>query len=533
MSRAESLSLELDSVRLELEKLKAENAKLRIEKGVDVATPSEETEQLYQQAVSDLAQRDEEVARLRGNLDTVEEELRQLTAEMKVVKDRAELELHRTLAKERDKWEQREERLVQQLRELRSNSGTNVGDRESTPVQVDLSSAGGEDPEVEDGGLEEVEEPGVPAPTRRVTPQSVPPLSKFSGEDPNPGELFQEWKEQFELTADLLKWDDRAKLVNLVTRLRGQAYAFYRSCTVTQRGSYSKLVAALNARFTPVVIPAVQTSLFHDRKQGAQETVDSYAQDLRRLFLKAYPAVQQGSKEAEELGKSVLASQFVAGLRVDLKRKVAGQEGDIDSLIVKARFEDVKEKNFGKDRYAGISKSAPDQKSSTAQAVPTTTGQKQHDSRPRGQPRSGMSQVRCHSCGGFGHFARVCPMKSKGGTSEATGHKVAAVVPERSTPEPQKHWQEEVIDKELEEVFVTLHGVNITKQEGNVTLGETPVTDLDVEGTTVKALVDTGSPVSIVSSKFLFQALAKNRNCKHSCDEWTKEVKQRLHPTSV
>ena len=117
-----------------------------------------------------------------------------------------------------------------------------MGDRESTPVQVDLSSAGGEDPEVEDGGLEEVEEPGVPAPTRRLTPQSVPLLSKFSGEDPNPGELFQEWKEQFELTADLLKWDDRAKLLNLISRMRGQAYAFYRSCTVTQRGSYSKLV---------------------------------------------------------------------------------------------------------------------------------------------------------------------------------------------------------------------------------------------------------------------------------------------------
>ena len=73
-------------------------------------------------------------------------------------------------------------------------------------------------------------------------------------------------------------------------------------------------------------IQSVQTSLFHDRKQRDQESVDSYVQDLKARFYKAYPQVHQGSDTAESMGRSVLASQFVAGLNPALKSKVAGME---------------------------------------------------------------------------------------------------------------------------------------------------------------------------------------------------------------
>lgn len=55
---------------------------------------------------------------------------------------------------------------------------------------------------------------------------------------------------------------------------------------------------------------------------------------LKRLFYKAYPTTQQGSPEAEAMGRTVLSSQFVAGLRADIKARVAGVEGDFE-----ARFE--------------------------------------------------------------------------------------------------------------------------------------------------------------------------------------------------
>ena len=62
--------------------------------------------------------------------------------------------------------------------------------------------------------------------------QQLSPMNKFSGEDlDGDGETFLKWVEQFELVASMYKWNDQAKLVNLTTRLRGQVYAFYRTCT--------------------------------------------------------------------------------------------------------------------------------------------------------------------------------------------------------------------------------------------------------------------------------------------------------------
>ena len=46
------------------------------------------------------------------------------------------------------------------------------------------------------------------------------------------------------------------------------------------------------------------------------------------------------------MGRSVLSSQFVAGLNPTLKSKVAGIEGDFGQLLVKARFEEAKLKEF-------------------------------------------------------------------------------------------------------------------------------------------------------------------------------------------
>ena len=54
-----------------------------------------------------------------------------------------------------------------------------------------------------------------------------------------------------------------------------------------------------------------------------RETVDAYAQDLRRLFDLTYPQAQQGTEEAEDMGQSVLSYQFVAGLRQEIKIKMA------------------------------------------------------------------------------------------------------------------------------------------------------------------------------------------------------------------
>ena len=189
-----------------------------------------------------------------------------------------------------------------------------------TPTKVDTPPVTGPDHE---------------APTGLGLAYMLPQLQKFSGEDPS-GDSFEDWIEQFEMVAKLVGWGSQARLVNLTTRLRGPAYTFYRACLPEQRESYDLLKQELTKRFTPVQIQAIQSEQFHDRKQKEGESVDDYAQDLRRLYRKAYSKAQQGSLEAEKMGRSVLTYQFVAGLCPELKTKIAGTDGNLEQLLMRA-----------------------------------------------------------------------------------------------------------------------------------------------------------------------------------------------------
>ena len=42
------------------------------------------------------------------------------------------------------------------------------------------------------------------------------------------------------------------------------------------------------------------------------------------------------------MGRAVLASQFASGLLPDIKSQVAGSDGDLETLLAKARFEEAK-----------------------------------------------------------------------------------------------------------------------------------------------------------------------------------------------
>ena len=112
----------------------------------------------------------------------------------------------------------------------------------------------------------------------------------------------------------LAGWDEHAKLVNLTTRLRGAAYSFYRSCASEQRSNYKLVVEELTKHFTQVELTAIQSQCFHDRHKTAKESVDKFAQELKKLFHKAYSNLTRGGIEAEAMGQSVLANQFVSGL---------------------------------------------------------------------------------------------------------------------------------------------------------------------------------------------------------------------------
>jgi len=137
--------------------------------------------------------------------------------------------------------------------------------------------------------------------------------------------------------------------------LKGTTFAFYRSCTSEQCNSYSLLVEELKKRFTPVQLTVIQTQLFHERRQGAKETVDDYAQSLKKLFRNAYTGVLRG-RDDDAVGQIMLANQFVSGLRGDLKSRVVGTEGNLEQLLVKVRFEEAKNRELVASRTTYQSK---------------------------------------------------------------------------------------------------------------------------------------------------------------------------------
>ena len=60
----------------------------------------------------------------------------------------------------------------------------------------------------------------------------------------------------------------------------------------------------------------------------AQRTVDEFAQDLCKLYAKAYATVTQYTLEAKEVGQRVLAGQFITGLHAELQSKIVGMKGE-------------------------------------------------------------------------------------------------------------------------------------------------------------------------------------------------------------
>ena len=392
--------------------------------------------------------------------------------------------------------------------------------------------------------------------------QQLPPLPKFSGES-GEGELetetFQEWLDQFEMVADICDWSPQAKLVNLITRLRGQAYAFFRSCTMVQRTNYSQLVTELRKRFTPVSLPIEHSSLFHDKKQGITETVDQYAQELRFLFYKAYPSIQQGTKEAETFGQTVLANQFVAGLLPEIKSKLVGIEGGFSHLLAKARFEEAKLHHLGP-----VQSTVPVSENKVPDNLGSSVGHGNETFfRPQRSNTRFRTGPRCYNCGSSSHLLKQCPYPTKQKFSEATGHGsaganitrntstvkgisaasnvVSNVTPmdnaantNQLTADPHLESNNADVDKALDSVIVRMHGITSRRStEGDVQLGPVLTARVTVEGEVVEALLDTGSPVTIIQLEALLEILAKQRQPSQTPSEWRKAVETRLEPTSL
>ena len=378
----------------------------------------------------------------------------------------------------------------------------------------------------------------------------LPQIQSFNGQEQRDGETVQDWVGHFESVAGLAGWNDHFKLVHLTSALRGAARSFYHSCTPAQRSNYHLLVAELKKRFTPVQLTAVQTQLFHSRRQGNKESVDDFAQELRKLHAKAYSAATFANPEAEKVGQMVLANQFISGLRPELQAKVVGMEGTMDVLVLKARFEEAKARELAEVKMSMMKRptsaggaTPPGPARSQAETLTpvttsTATTSLKEDSRRTG-PR------KCYNCGLEGHVARTCSYtKTTRGEREAHGKsRVNNVTTDELGAETTSRrskiaeLRQELHGVELEEAIEVASGVlGVIKTDGADTrakLGPTVFAPIAVNGVVAKALVDTGSPATLISLDFILQVFAEQRDPSQTVRQWKEEVRKKFLTPSI
>ena len=177
----------------------------------------------------------------------------------------------------------------------------------------------------------------------------------------------------------------------------------------------------------------------------------------------------------------------MTGLRPELKEKLAGAEGDMEQLLVKAKFEEAKRCELRLDR----------DKPKTGNSANTVQGGQSMGDKPG--RRKWPADIVCLACGGRGHIARNCIHKKRATPKESDGQK-----PGNATVERQ---------------LTTVKSLRTEDSQVGLVMGSRWETEVLLDGQPVTALIDTGSPVTIVSLTFLLQ-LWRGRDAHVPIGQW-------------
>jgi len=137
---------------------------------------------------------------------------------------------------------------------------------------------------------------------------------------------------------------------------------------------------------------------------------------------------------------------------------------------------------------------------------------------------------------------RSAPKEARGGRQwKRSTHDVALLVANADTNSSAKTAPEETgatkssddIQQAVTQMMATMHGITPRQTATGGGLGPTPTCQVHLEGVPVKALLDTGSPISIVSLEQFLKVAAQNRTASQSPAEWGEAVLAQLKPSTM
>ena len=182
------------------------------------------------------------------------------------------------------------------------------------------------------------------AQAQAVTIQSLPPISKFSGEDAEKEEKsFKRWLELFEERAGLAAWPVEQKLYQLKMHLEKYALQIFHVMPEKEQKDYDLVVKKLKERFRSVDIEELNYKgiEFHQKMQK-EESVEQLGIDLLDLGQKALPKIV-----GTEFDR-ILKGRFFQALHTKWQRKLGAPKPaeTFNELYDRARTYERHEQQF-------------------------------------------------------------------------------------------------------------------------------------------------------------------------------------------
>jgi hypothetical protein len=237
---------------------------------------------------------------------------------------------------------------------------------------------------------------------------------------------WQDYFVQFEMVAELNRWGEKTKALELATNLRGAAQGILSDLRPEHRMSYRHLISALQARFEPTNQSELYRTQIKNRLRKKDEALTELAQDIKRLVRLAYPdapnavreqlardcfidalndselewAVFQGKaytvEEAVRVGLEYEAFQAGHKRRIGVKSTVRMQQDVRDHGAMGA---DGRDRDMLAEVFNRLAK------------METETQRSMGDRRP---PPNGQRPGSCHYCHVQDHWKFECPSRQNG-----------------------------------------------------------------------------------------------------------------------